>query len=77
MNKTILQVPINTSLRKAAEVEARSQGFSSLQEAVRIFLRKMAEKKISVTFEETVALSPKAIRRYDKLIGVLNKQTVL
>lgn len=42
MNRTILQVPLDRTLRKEAEKQALSQGFSSLQEAVRIFLKKLA-----------------------------------
>jgi hypothetical protein len=38
MNKTVLQIPINQELRISAEQEALSQGFSSLQELVRVFL---------------------------------------
>lgn len=70
MNRTILQVPLNADLRKKAEHQALEQGFSSLQEAVRVFLKKLAQKNIKVQFEETeevVHLSPKAIKRYEKM----------
>lgn len=67
MNKTVLQIPINITLRHEAEKEALAQGFSSLQEAVRLFLKKLAEKKLSVTFEEPIQLSEKAAKRYDKI----------
>lgn len=69
--RTILQVPVNSDLRKEAEKQALDQGFSSLQEAVRVFLKKLAKKKIGVAFEETedvVQLSPKAIKRYNKIL---------
>lgn len=66
--RTVLQVPINSSLRKEAEKQALLQGFSSLQEAVRVFLKKLAQGAIGVTFEETVTLSPRAIKRYNKMI---------
>ncbi len=70
MNKTILQVPVNAVLRNEAERQALSQGFSSLQEAVRIFLKKLARGAIEVVFkeEEVVQLSAKNSRRYDKMI---------
>ena len=70
MNRTILQVPVNGVLRREAEEQALSQGFSSLQEAVRIFLKKLAKGAIGITFkdEEAIQLSSKAARRYDKIL---------
>jgi len=67
MNRTVLQIPISTAVRKKAELEAHSQGFSSLQEIIRMFLSKLAAKKIEVAFQEPVQLSAKAARRYDKM----------
>ena len=67
MQKTVLQIPMNTQLKRDAENVAFAQGFSSLQEAVRLFLAKLAEKRIELTFQETVRLSPKAIKRYNKI----------
>lgn len=68
MSKTILQVPLNTDLKKEAEKQALNQGFSSLQEAVRVFLKKLSDKKINVSFEETVILSEKSQNRYQRII---------
>jgi len=65
---TILQVPINKNLRDRAASRAVKMGFSSLQEAVRLFLNKVAAGEINVTFEETVQLSLKTIKRYNKMI---------
>ncbi|MEK7517413.1 MAG: hypothetical protein AAB583_02595 [Patescibacteria group bacterium] len=67
--RTVLQVPIDASLRKDAEKQALEQGFSSLQEAVRVFLKKLAQGAMGITFEreEAVQLSPRAIKRYDKM----------
>ena len=63
-----LQVPMSADLRKAAEAQAREQGFSSLQAAVRVFLKKLADRAIGLKFEEpTIQLSQKAIRRYNKI----------
>jgi len=69
MNKTILQVPISTDLRKDAEKQALEQGFSSLQEAVRVFLKKLGQGVIGITLrdEEDEQLSPRAIKRYKKI----------
>lgn len=69
MYKTVLQVPMATDLRRQAEKEAFRQGLSSLQEAVRIFLRKLAERRVGIRLEEeeVVQLSPKAEKRYLKM----------
>lgn len=68
MNKTILQVPISTDLRSSAEKQALEQGFSSLQEAVRVFLKKLSQKSLTIKFEEEIQLSKKAVKRYDKMV---------
>ena len=67
MQRAVLQVPVDSQLKQQAEKAAASQGFSSLQEAVRLFLAKLADKRIELTFQETVRLSPKAIKRYNKI----------
>ena len=64
MNRTILQVPIRQDLKVSAEREALSQGFSSLQELVRVFLSKVASRKIEVTLQESVMLSKTNEKRY-------------
>lgn len=76
MNRTVLQVPLSVDLRKEAEKQALAQGFSSLQEAVRLFLRKLGSKTIGFTFEETEQLSPRAIKRYNKMIDDIEKGKV-
>ena len=70
MQKTILQIPMNQQLKLEAEKVAVEQGFSSLQEVLRIFMKKFASKKIDISFEEenVVYLSPKAERRYTKIM---------
>lgn len=69
MNKTILQIPVSTSVRRGAEKKALAEGFSSLQEAVRVFLQKLAQGALGITFQagEAVRLSPRAIKRYNKI----------
>ncbi len=67
MRRTTLQIPLDSNLRKEAEVAAMEQGFSSLQEAVRVFLKKMAARTVGFKVEEGAQLSDKAIRRYDKM----------
>lgn len=67
--RTVIQVPVSSEFRKEAEKEAERQGFSSLQDLVRLFLRKFIDRKLEVTFEEpAVQLSPRAIKRYNKMI---------
>lgn len=69
MNKTILQVPVSTSVRRGAEKKALAEGFSSLQEAVRVFLNKLAQGALGITFEaeEAVQLSSRSIKKYNKI----------
>lgn len=65
MQKTILQVPIAKSLQERAKTVALDYGFSSLQEAVRVILNKLANRQLVVNIEETVIpLSPEAEKRY-------------
>ena len=73
MNRTTLQIPMSIDLRKQAEKQALEQGFSSLQEAVRLFLKKLAKGAFDITFEKSVQLSPKAIRRYNKITDEIEK----
>lgn len=70
MNRSILQIPLSKELRKEAEKQALEQGFSSLQEAVRVFLKKLADRMIKSRFEEEkiVKLSPRAEKRYEKIV---------
>ena len=69
MDSTILQVPISKSLRDQAGSAASRLGFSSLQEAVRVFLAQLPTQAVKITFETApVQLSPKAITRYNKRI---------
>ena len=68
MNRTVLQIPIDRAIRRDAEKQALHEGFSSLQEAVRVFLKKLAKGALGISFEETVQLSAKNARRYDKMI---------
>lgn len=66
MQRTVLQIPIDLELKNGAEQAARAQGFSSLQEVVRVFLSKFATNKVEVTIQETVILSEKSEKRYLK-----------
>lgn len=66
---TIIQVPVSKSLRDAAAAAAADFGFSSIQESIRVFLKQLASKKLTISFEpKPTQLSPKAIKRYNKMI---------
>lgn len=67
--KTILQIPVSSSLRMKAEKSAVNLGFSSLQEILRVFMQKLALKTINISFteEKAVTLSSKAEKRYAKM----------
>lgn len=68
MQRTVLQIPLSKELKQEAEKAAEDYGFSSLQELLRVFMKKLALKKIDVTFEEKVVyLSEKAEKRYAKI----------
>lgn len=68
MDSTILQVPISKSLRDEAAAAASGMGFSSLQEAVRVFLAQLRDQTVKISFEyPAVQLSARAIKRYNKI----------
>ena len=69
MNTVTLQIPLNKTLRDRAASHFLKQGYSSLQDAIRVFLTQAADKQIKVTFEQPVVLlSAKAAKRYDHMI---------
>ncbi|MBI2590394.1 MAG: hypothetical protein HYW33_00730 [Candidatus Blackburnbacteria bacterium] len=81
MQRCILQTPVDPKLKKEAEKAAQEQGYSSLQEAVRVYLRKLANREVQTIIREQfppVQLSPKATKRYDKITeGILSGKTKL
>ena len=66
MNKTVLQVPVSKELKEKAEEASSEQGFSSLQESVRVFLTKLATNRLEIAIQETVRLSETSEKRYLK-----------
>ena|SRR3989344_3544549 len=66
MDKSILQVPISKDLRLSAEQVALSEGFSSLQEYVRVLLKKISSREIAIYVGKVplVQLSDKASSVY-------------
>lgn len=67
MQKSILQIPLDKNLRDVAEKVASKQGFSSLQEVVRVFLTQLASDKIEINIEKSVKLSSKNEKKYSKM----------
>lgn len=68
MNSITLQVPINKNVRDQAASRVEKMGFSSLQEAVRLFLSKVAAGEIDVAFEPKATLSSRNDKRYMRMI---------
>lgn len=74
MQRAVLQIPLPKELKLDAEKAALDYGFSSLQEILRVFIKKLASKTVSLTFEDNaVHLSPKAERRYLKAMEDFKK----
>lgn len=70
MAQTNLQVPIDTKTRNAAKKIANRQGFSSIQEMIRVFLTQIVHEQLRISFaEQPVLLSEKAQMRYKKLLA--------
>ena len=66
----VLQVPMTKEMRESATLAAINQGYSSLQEMVRVFLKQAIDKKVETRFVTTappVKLSAKAEKRYMKI----------
>ena len=56
-------------LKISAEKAAKDMGFSSLQESVRVLLKKLSTNKLKMDIYDVhePQLSPKAIKRYNKI----------
>ena len=68
--RAIIQVPVNPALKKRVEKKAESDGFSSVQQLIRLVLAKYDRGSLEVNIQEQlppVQLSKKAIRRYNKI----------
>jgi antitoxin component of RelBE/YafQ-DinJ toxin-antitoxin module len=69
MTTTTLQIPMSSEVRAQAARTAIKQGFSSLQEVVRLFLNQFANQQIKVFFTApNISLSAKNDERYSKMI---------
>ncbi len=67
MQKTILQVPMDKQLKSNAEKVASEQGFSSLQEIIRVFLTHLASNKVEIVLQESTTLSTENEKRYAEM----------
>lgn len=65
IDRIILQVPMPKALKEEAEAVAKDYGFSSLQETIRLLLRKLSKRELGIEVrEQVIKLSPKAEARY-------------
>ena len=64
-----LQVPMDKKVKDSATKVAKKHGFSSLQEAMRVFAKQLSDEVIRISFEseEVIKLSPRAEARYTKM----------
>ncbi len=68
MKQVTLQVPMEMDLKNRAKTAAKENGFSSLQEVVRVFLTKFANKQVDIGINQRqTALSPTTIKEYDEM----------
>jgi antitoxin component of RelBE/YafQ-DinJ toxin-antitoxin module len=69
-DRVILQIPLTRSLKKAAENAAQAEGFSSLQESIRLYLHKLVDGTLGFVIKEKakpIQLSSRAEKRYAKM----------
>jgi len=67
-NNTILQIPISKSLRDEAQAQVIANGFSSLQEYIRVHLTQLKNSVMNFSLEpKPIKLSSKNAKRYDKM----------
>ncbi len=67
MDRTVLQIPLSPGLKTQATQAAEDMGFSSLQDVIRLFLKKLATKQIIISLEEAIPLSKKTEKRYAEM----------
>lgn len=68
MSQVNLQLPVSSALKQKATKIAKEEGFSSLQEVIRLFLAKYAEKKIRLNFFSEETKKERAYKKYVKRI---------
>lgn len=76
MTRVILQVPMPKELKNQAEKVAQDEGFSSLQEIIRLLVNKLVKREIAINIGEPaeyVHLSAKAKKRYERITEEIEK----
>lgn len=69
MDTTILQIPVTKSFRDQVSSVVADMGFSSLQDYLRLVMKKTLNKEIDVTVgPKPIVLSAKNAKRYDKMV---------
>jgi len=69
MDTTILQIPVTKSFRDQVSDVVIDMGFSSLQDYLRLIMKKTLTKEIDVTVgPKPIILSAKNAKRYDKMV---------
>lgn len=69
MNTTILQIPVTKSFRDQVSSVVTDMGFSSLQDYLRLVMRKTLNKEIDITVgPKPIVLSARNAKRYDKMV---------
>ncbi len=53
---TTLHIPVNKIIKTKAEEAVKTQGYSSLQEIIRVFLSSLARGEVKTTFSSSVEL---------------------
>ncbi len=66
---TILQIPITKSFRDQVSNVVIEMGFSSLQDYLRLIMKKTLSKEIDITIgPKPIMLSAKNAKRYEKIV---------
>ena len=69
MDTTILQIPVTKSFRDQVSGVVTDMGFSSLQDYLRLVMKKTLSKEIDVTVgPKPIVLSARNAKRYDKMV---------
>lgn len=69
MDSTILQIPITKSFRDQVSEVVLEMGFSSLQDYLRLIMKKTLTKEIDITVgPKPIVLSARNAKRYDKMV---------
>lgn len=69
---TTLQIPIANSLKREAKAMVKEQGFSSLQDFIRLILTKLVRNELAIHIEskdEYIRLTPDAKKRYKEIVN--------